>query len=285
MEGQINEIYYKCPYKEGKCVVFESNNEPIGDKPGDLKMISCSCPCAKYQAYLDVQDPDKVKATLNTFNIQSSDEPWLIMMTMQKKFASRFHKVENLTKNEIDHWINEYLVCIEDETREVREHLNFYTGNETAEKNVIELQKEIIDILHFVMDEFIVGDFDITKLRNYYLQMYTPNILDVKDILKFAFDYQRMYDELEIIEDMEYKIFILINKLLDCSSKVRQQISWKHWKKPLDEINYDLLYIAFIETFKILVDLFITVGMTSEDVKNIYIKKNIENIYRQNYHY
>lgn len=281
-----SDIYYKCPYKEGKCASFESNNEPVDNKLGDLQMISCNCPCAKYQAYLDVQDNEKVKATLASFNVSANMEIWTTMITMQKKFAARFHNVNNISKEETDHWINEYLVCIEDEVREVREHLNFYTGNNKSSiQTAVELKKEIIDILHFVMDEFIVGDFNAEKLKQYYFQMYAPNIVEVKDLLQFAYENQDGYNDLDVIEDKDYKIFILINKLLDCSGKVRQQISWKHWKQPFKSIDYNLLYEAFTETFKILVDLFIAVGMTADEVKDVYIKKNLENVYRQNYNY
>lgn len=266
MNEEFNEIYNKCPYREGKCA-------------------NCECPCVKYQAYLAVQDPEKVRVELSNFGLNEETETWLILMTMQKKFAARFHKVEGLTKEEIEHWINEYLVCIEDEVREVREHLNFYTGNsKTGLEAMYELKKEIIDILHFVMDEFIVGGIDAHKLKQYYLKMYTPNILSVKDFLKFAYENQNNFN-LQTRDEIEQKIFILINKLLDCSGKVRQQISWKHWKKPLTIIDYNLLYEAFAETFKVLVDLFIAVGMKPDEVREVYIKKNLENIFRQQYGY
>ena len=279
--GDSKEIYFNCPYKELKCVKKLDN-----DGPNDIRNFDfCNCPCAKYQAYLDVQDPEKVKAELANFGLDENTETWALLMTMQKKFAGRFHKVDGLTKEEVDHWINEYLVCIEDEVREVREHLSFYTGDiKDVNSSDVELKKEIIDILHFVMDEFIVGGMCAYNLKQAYLKKYASNVIDVKDLLKFAYDSQSLtYDYQD--KDRYYNTFILVNRLLDCSGKVRQQISWKHWKKPSATIDYTALYEAFADTFKILVDLFIVVGMTPLDVREIYIKKNLENIFRQNYNY
>ena len=45
---------------------------------------------------------------------------------MQKIFASRFHKIDNLTNPEIDKWTKDYLVCIEDETLEASEFLPIF---------------------------------------------------------------------------------------------------------------------------------------------------------------
>lgn len=285
MKGGIilgcKETYVKCPYRELKCVTLEDLQGPY-----DITNIAdCDCPCPKYQAYLDVQDPEKVKAELATFGLNENTETWEILMTMQKRFANRFHKVEGLTKDEVDHWINEYLVCIEDEVREVREHLAFYTGAiQDINQSDVELKKEIIDILHFMMNEFIVGGMDSNTLKKHYLKKYANNIIDVKDFLKFAYERQLLiYDYQD--KDKYYNTFILVNKLLDCSGKVRQQISWKHWKKPSSTIDYDKLYDAFAETFKILVDLFVVLNMTSDEVRDIYIKKNLENIFRQNRNY
>jgi hypothetical protein len=285
MKGGIilgcKETCLKCPYRELKCITLADPQGPYDE----ANIADCSCPCPKYQAYLAVQDPEQVKTELATFGLSEDIETWTVLMTMQKRFANRFHKVDGLTKEEQDHWINEYLVCIEDEVREVREHLSFYTGAiQDINQSTVELKKEIIDILHFMMDEFIVGGIDSNTLKQYYLKQYAPNIVDVKDFLKFAYERQSLvYDWKD--QDKYYNIFILVNKLLDCSGKVRQQISWKHWKKPSPTIDYDKLYTAFAETFKILVDLFVVLYMTSDEVRDIYIKKNLENIFRQNYNY
>jgi len=271
------EIYFKCPYKEGKCITLTDVTGPNDEN----NIANCDCPCAKYHAYLAVQDPQKVAEKLQMFGVSEDTETWTVLMTMQKIFAARFHKVDNLTKDEIDHWINEYLVCIEDEVREVREHLAFYTGEiKDVNSSNIELKKEIIDILHFMMDEFIVGGMTPEILKQHYLKLYAPNVVDVKDFLKFAYENQQLKYDFQG-KGKEYNVFILVNKLLDCSGKVRQQISWKHWKKPSPTIDYPKLYAAFAETFKVLVDLFVVLYMTPEEVREVYIKKNLENIFRQ----
>jgi hypothetical protein len=100
----------KCPYSEKKC-------EDIG------------CPCPKYFAYEDVKNPEKLKEILQTEGFDLNLPGWKLMYQMQTKFASRFHNLENITKESIDTWVDKYLVCIDDELREVREWLSLYGEN------------------------------------------------------------------------------------------------------------------------------------------------------------
>lgn len=257
-----------CPYKEDNC---------------DLT----KCACAKYLAYQDAEDPEKVKSELKEmgFNIESM-ETFELLMAMQKSFEERFHKngVDNLSKEERDMWINRYLVCIEDEVREVREHLKIYPdkNNKTNEK---ELKKEIIDILHFMMDTFICSGADYKAIEKAYLKEFFPHITSVQDLIKFSYDYQ--INPGGRFKDYSFDMtnLLLSNELLDCNAMVRQCISWKHWKKPSDSIDYDKLYRALAYMFKTFMDICKYNRMWPDEIKEVYVKKNLENRFRQCHHY
>lgn len=262
--GEIRSIV-ECPYRETNCE----------DKI-----------CPKFMAYLDVNDKNTVKQELNEMGFDIDNmETFELLMSMQKLFATKFHKVTNLSKTEKDYWINSYLVCIEDEVREVREHLNIYPDGKCL-TNKMEMKKEIIDILHFMMDEFICGGATFEDIKKYYLKEFSPMVKDVSDLFAYACETQKnnvksLYEK----NTYDTTCLLLVNKLLDCSAKVRQCISWKHWKKPTDTIDQDKLFTAFAQTFKIFVDLCVYNNMFEKEIKNIYISKNLENRFRQKWGY
>lgn len=263
INDKLEKLY--CPYRENNC---------------DNKI------CAKFMAYLDVNDHNVVKEEINEMGFDIDNMETLeLLMSMQIIFASNFHKVVNLSKTEQEHWINTYLVCIEDEVREVREHLKIYPDKVNI-TNKDEMKKEVIDILHFMMDEFICGGATFKDIKKYYLKEYYPIVLDTTSLLSFAFDMQKN-DVEEIYNKHNYDMncLLLINKLLDCNGEVRQCISWKHWKKPSDSINYEKLYTAFAHTFKVFIDLCIYINMSEQEIKDIYIKKNLENRFRKKWGY
>lgn len=260
-----------------------------GDKLIECPYREMNCQnkiCAKFMAYLDVNDDEIVKKEISEMGLDIDNmETFELLMNMQKLFASKFHKVDGLTKSEQDHWINVYLVCIEDEVREVREHLNIYPDVK-CNTNKVEMKKEIIDILHFMMDEFICGGATFEDIKKYYLMEFSPMVKDVSDLFAYACEIQNssvrtLYQK----NTYDTTCLLLVNKMLDCSAEVRQCISWKHWKKPTDTINYDKLYKAFAHTFKVFVDLCVYNDMFEKDIKDIYIKKNLENRFRQRYGY
>ena len=129
-----------CPYFEVNCG-GEGNDE-----------LNCICP--KYKAYKATMDPIKRQEMINKLGVVAEDK-MDTMLKMQKIFASRFHKIDNLTNPEIDKWTKDYLVCIEDEILEASEFLPIYEEviKDYDEK---EYRKELIDILHFVMDGMLV---------------------------------------------------------------------------------------------------------------------------------
>jgi hypothetical protein len=269
----------KCPYSEKKC-------EDIG------------CPCPKYFAYEDVKNPEKLKEILQTEGFDLNLPGWKLMYQMQTKFASRFHDLENITKESIDTWVDKYLVCIDDELREVREWLSLYGENKSF--NQKELQKEAIDILHFVMDTFICAGATADDIEHAYINRYANEIHEfdehhvndelkqTQDLVKFAYLLQESsineYLNIYSIDNKDFSILKACCKLSDACGLVRQQISWKHWKKPNPKINMDKLQDAFALLFHELINLFI-LTMNCNEIQFIYITKNAENIQRQVYGY
>lgn len=258
---------HNCPYLEMQC-----------------QNLKCDCP--KYKAYIDAKKPEVFERVMKENNFDTSLPAFELLMAMQYSFASRVRKVDNLSKEEKDKWIDRYLVCIEDEIREVREHLNLYGDMSKNEDKGLELKKEVIDILHFMMELFLVGGADHKMIGSYYRSIYGSSDY-TRDLIEVAYDEQKPYiEEYLDCEKDGYDISVLKAscRLSDACALVRQQISWKHWKKPNDKIDYERLYDAFAKLFHEFINLCI-LTMPVEEVKGIYVNKNVENILRQEYGY
>ena len=68
------------------------------------------------------------------------------------------------------------------------------------------------------------------------------------------------------------------------TGQLRESMYWKHWKKPSKFIDYDKLYHAYAVVFHEFINLCI-LTMKENEIKDIYVKKNVENILRQKYGY
>ena len=207
-----------CPYYEENC----SN-------------IGCVCP--KYLAYEKVNKEGEIEKQLEKMNIDYTLDKLEIMFSIQKHFSSRFFNVKELTEEETHRWIKQYDTCINDEITEVHEHLdtfNYIYGNKKS--NIKELQKEFIDIWHFMIDMFIVGKADFNNIINMYLDMYNVNKDNLLHrTLYFMFDNERqelLKNKLIHIDDKSIdgiSVLILTGHIMAGLRKVKQQINWKHW--------------------------------------------------------
>ena len=119
-------------------------------------------------------------------------------------------------------------------------------------------------------------------------QIRTDFLNEKEDLIEVAYNHQKetMDDYLYTKEDINKDITILKAscRLSDACASVRQQISWKHWKKPNEFIDIDKLYFAYAEVFHEFINLCI-LTMSVKEIKDIYVKKNVENILRQEYGY
>ena len=239
-----------CPYFEVNCG-GEGNDE-----------LNCICP--KYKAYKATMDPIKRQEMINKLGVVAEDK-MDTMLKMQKIFASRFHKIDNLTNPEIDKWTKDYLVCIEDEILEASEFLPIYEEviKEYDEK---EYRKELIDILHFVMDGMLVVGMNNNILKEK---------LKCDDVVEFMSNIN--VSGVSHIDSLHY--------LMRDLRLVRQNINWKHWKKANPNLNLDKIYDAYISMLKHLFVCFKVTNMSADDVYETYVNKNVENQYRQEFGY
>ena len=276
--------YEQCPYYEEKC---DTNQ----------------CFCIKYQAYQDVQDINVINNELKELGIDINLSDWDKIMAMQSKFASRFSNTNNPSKEITDAWNKEYLICIEDEINELMDYINL-PSRKCRLTDLKGLKKEVIDILHFVMDTFITGGITSQEIQNRYLKKY--HIKEVTNFFKYAFYLSQLelaskYRQLtkpinnEIVDlhtaltykweidstDVDIILIDLIINLLEMNRKIRECISWKHWKKPNKEINYNKLYDVYVELFIRFLALCAFVFDNPDEIINTYIVKNVENIRRQ----
>lgn len=267
-------------YKKKDCPYFEPNCPRSVDENGNLKLNdSLNCICAKFLAFIDSKDRDVINKKLTEMNVSGTDK-FEIMMGMQKVFAERFHKVDNLSKKEIDYWTNAYLVCIEDEIVEALEFVNIFP-TEIKQFDLKEYRKELIDIVHFLMDGMLVAGMTYQDLVKSYSQIVKQDLTG-KDILDFAIEHEKIYLD-QILDEDQY--LYTLNYILRDIRLVRQCISWKHWKKASDTIDFTKLFEAYTNMFRNLILAMLATGMTSNDIYETYVGKNIENVLRQDYGY
>ena len=274
----LEDKHLACPYYETKC--------------DDLE-----CFCAKYHAYIDAKNENIVNDIIKELNITATDT-WNIMFGIQKHFANRFHDVENVSKDTTDHWNKEYCICIEDEVEELLDYITLPLDDKPLLIDGEECKKEVIDILHFMMNVFISGNATADEVGKRYLQQYIPNVTAVDDVFAVAFNHAILENQAKYHISNTIKFYkngisaadneALLNatiKLLYVNREIRQQISWKHWKKPNTSINYNKLYDVYGTLFHQFMSLAALLFDSPNDIKEIYIKKNIENILRQKYNY
>jgi len=230
----------KCPYYETKCNDIE-------------------CPCAKYKAYLDVQNPQIINNVLNDLNIPDNMNLFEKIYNIQKHFASRFHIVNNIPKEVTDYWCKEYCICMEDEIEELFDYI-ILEDNNSIKADIKELKKEIVDVLHFVLDQMIAAECTTNIILQNFQHKYYNNINNDPLIDIFNYSIQQIEYIFNIKRNNEYSNYTnmwncagnnnkwnnvlktLALRLLFINREIRQQISWKHWRKPFKTINYDKLY-------------------------------------------
>ena len=272
-----DEMKEKCPYYETKC--------------DDLQ-----CACPKYQAFLDVQDSNIVEQELKILNVADLKN-WQKIFNIQKHFANRFHKVDKVSKEDTDKWVKEYCICIEDE---IEEFLDYMPWNGMIKlDNDKEMLKEVIDVLHFVMDVMIAGNCSPDEIQKRYIEEYMNGNNNFNDFFTAAFENERKLlckeKNIKIVdnpisgkniyniseEEFYQMTTIAALEVMILDREIRQQISWKHWKNPNETINYDKLFKVFTLLFKRFIILCVMVFVTSDEIVNMYIMKNIENVRRQ----
>ena len=244
--------------KKCNCPYFESNC-------GGIANDELNCICPKYKAYIATKDEKQKEEMIRSLGVTSTTK-FGKMYQLQSVFAQKFHNINNLSESEINKWINEYLVCIEDEILEAYEFLDVYE-EKIKDFNIKEYRKELIDIIHFLMDAMLVSGIT---------EDYLIEKLDDKEVL------DKIYKNCEIKTNLRYED--TLNYLLRDLRLTRQHINWKHWKKE-KPLNIENIRAALLNMYKHLIMAFKLSGMTVDDIYNVYIDKNVENQFRQKFGY
>lgn len=242
----------------------------------------------KYLAWKKVQEPGTIERELKEMGIDHNDDQLNVMMKMQKLFAKKFHEVEGLSKNEVEHWVEAYIDCVEDELSEVREHIPWQKGLfvNTKEVNVYELKKEVIDILHFVMDELIMVDVDGITLTSLFSDVYGVD-LNTDNVLEAMLKYELEHHNGSKLKDLstDEAMMQAHNYFHDAIRNTKQHIDWKHWKKKSSELRQEKIAKGLLEQWITLLSMFNILGMDSEEIYDIYVVKNVENVLRNRFGY
>jgi hypothetical protein len=231
--------------------------------------------------------PDKnlLAGTLEHFDLPIN--PLGEIFKAQKRFGSKFCDFDKadpknkskVLKNEgvftleqVNEWKETFLDCIEDELSEVRgwtpwKHWKNYKDFEV---NVVELRFELIDILHFIISEFLL--FGWTER-------------DVFDHFKVETDIntQGSLDSLLFMVKGHQMSRLLCDPSLDRGTQFREtkknlrnlvKLVGRGYEEPENGLHFkSIMYILF--------DCFALWGMTGSDVYDYYMSKNKENFARQ----
>ena len=250
--------------------MFDKNLCPYCETQCD----SCKEPCPKYLAYQAVQDPQIIDKELSDLNIPKNSNKLFTLLTIQKHWAQRFHPIANISKDITDHWVKEYCLCLEDEIAEIFDYISLIDKN-AIKSDKKELQKEVVDVLHFVLDVLIVSDCQYEDIQQVYVDKYGSFL---GDLIEHVFIDHKVILDNDVLMSKTIQLLLMNRELL-------QQISWKHWKKPSDKINYQKLHKVCLELVLRFIQLSAVVFDSVDELVDTYIHKNVENILRQKYGY
>ena len=251
--------YEDCVYRDHRC-------------PTDLS----ACPCVKYRAYADAKDPTVVKRVLTKLEVDPGLTGWRLIYAMQTKFMNRFHVFDpkTVTRAEVDHWAFIHLTCVEDELREVRECLWFFNEDEASASPEV-TRKEVVDALHFVMDVCISCGFTADELND---ALGLPENALVDALYREGF---RLDDR-----DRDLVRLLRVDDVAQACGVVRQALNWKYWKRPDDSPDFKARLLApCLNLLKKFFALCTVTFESGDQVVREYVRKNVENVLRQEYGY
>mgnify|MGYP007071563799 CR=1 FL=1 len=234
-------------------------------------------------------DQKRLADTLEHYDLPKN--PLGEIFKAQKRFGSKFcdfdsigldkknsfrHATLPMCESDVTEWKNVFLDCIEDEISEIRgwipwKHWKKYEGFEV---DVVELRFELIDILHFIISEFLIFKWDEKEVFNFFDVNVEVDKADSLDALLYKVKGQQMAR-------------MLCDPSLHRPTQVKETIKGlrnliklvgKGYEDPTNGKTFkDIMYVLF--------DLFVLWGMTGSDVYDYYMSKNKENFNRQERRY
>jgi hypothetical protein len=200
----------------------------------------------------------------------------------QEKFGSKFCNFRMYANGdphffgrEKKEWKDTFLDCIFDEISEVLnwlpwKHWKNYNGFEI---NVTELRFELIDILHFIVSEFLLYGISAEKVYDSIIEDKRPALDKVTDMEELiAYCQGGLYVETRVdLTPVEAKIKVTRGLLRNMINKIG---------KAYVDNNLNLVE-DFYAIFFTLLQLFGLWDMKAQDVYDYYMSKNQENFNRQ----
>ena len=102
-------------------------------------------------------------------------------------------------------------------------------------------------------------------------------IFDLQKRFDSLIEQKRNIDELSLDEWVQKEVIAIIAELIE----VVNEVNYKWWKNP-KEINLDALKEELIDVLHFFISTCLKVGLTSDELFEVYKKKNRENHDRQN---
>lgn len=192
---------------------------------------------------------------------------------MQKSFGSKFCPFSSL-KDEVERrqWLVTFLDCIFDECSELLGWLPWKHWKSYDEFNLdeIEIRFELIDMLHFIVSEFLLFNLTPTQVLR---------LMGVKNNVDKGERLSHMLHRCKGLVLLEYELepTECIDSQIELTrALLRKMISYvgKAYDGPAELDPY-------IGIFTTLCKLFCVWGMNSEDIYDYYMSKNKENFDRQ----
>lgn len=235
-----------------------------------------------------MSDQKKLAGTLEHFDLPKNALGEIFRA--QKRFGSKFCDFDSIepdrsrkftvqqpmTPDQITEWKNIFLDCIEDEISEIRgwlpwKHWKRYEGFEVDD---VELKFELIDILHFIVSEFLIFKWNEIEVFKFFNVEGEVDKADSLDALIYKAKGQQMA---RLLCDPSLHRPTQIKETLK-SLRILIKLVGKGYEDPSNGKTFkDIMYVLF--------ELFALWGMTGSDVYDYYMSKNKENFARQERNY
>lgn len=232
-----------CPYHEQSC------------------RLVVSCPCPKYKAMFENGSAQMLSQYLKAH----PSERLQIIFDLQEKFVREILDYNDMIGRK-DHWTAEYQVSILDEISEVLQHIHWKHWKKPAPDQVVnvkELQKELIDLVHFIVNMALVWEMEsyVVTAMNHYIEI---SFLANEPIIHNIPRQTRENATKELLIELAKNIFSIPSGI---------------------HASTEFAYMHIINAFGNLLAICNFWDMNGLDIYKAYIKKNAENIARQKFGY
>jgi hypothetical protein len=270
-----------CPYKEVTC-------------------DSEDCSCYKYMAWRNANNEQKLEEFISSLDCDyHNDDALKILMAIERE------KLKDVILD-TDIIISDFITHIEMNIAKARKHLNYFFPCNIITNNK-ELINDLFDLFISIVDLYVVSNMDFTEIKMAYFLNYADNIIDVYDIIKYAYEKQSNNKRLSCIENVSeivdaiktndlfsdenkkeedtsfnthnINMLILLTYLSDCCSEIRSKINWESYKDQKSSQYRPCFEVLLYD----IVNIFIAIDYSSDFLTINLIKKSAEQVLREKY--